>query len=74
MPLIEERNWRDDADLAETYVNWGGYAYTGDETTGVDAREAFRHRLAGVQVAVHNQDNREHEFSTATIICNSTAA
>ncbi|HEV3021814.1 MAG TPA: cobaltochelatase subunit CobN, partial [Pirellulales bacterium] len=28
LALIDERNWRDDADLAETYVNWGGYAYT----------------------------------------------
>ena len=28
LPLIDERNWHDDADLAETYVNWGGYAYS----------------------------------------------
>jgi cobaltochelatase CobN len=61
LPLIEEGNWRDQADLAEAYVNWGGYAYT-DENEGVDAREAFRDRLASVQVAVHNQDNREHDI------------
>jgi cobaltochelatase CobN len=61
LPLIDERNWRNDADLAETYVNWGGYAYTA-EGAGVDAREVFRQRLAGVQVAVHNQDNREHDL------------
>src|SRR5581483_188986 len=41
-------------------VNWGGYAYTADEM-GVDARTVFRDRLAGVQVALHNQDNREHD-------------
>jgi cobaltochelatase CobN len=61
LPLIDERNWRDDADFAETYVNWGGYAYTAD-ATGVDARASFRRRLAEVQVAVHNQDNREHDI------------
>jgi cobaltochelatase CobN len=61
LPLIDERNWRDDADLAETYVNWGGYAYTGDDQ-GTDARAAFRARLAQVQLALHNQDNREHDI------------
>ena len=61
LPLIEEGNWRDQADLAEAYVNWGGYAYTGDED-GIDARDVFRQRLSGVEVAVHNQDNREHDI------------
>jgi cobaltochelatase CobN len=61
LPLIDERNWHDDADFAETYINWGGYAYTADEM-GVDARAVFRERLAGVQVALHNQDNREHDI------------
>ena len=27
LPLIDARNWRDDADLAEVYAVWGGYAY-----------------------------------------------
>jgi len=61
LPLIDERNWHDDADFAETYVNWGGYAY-GADGQGVEARDAFRHRLAGIQVALHNQDNREHDI------------
>jgi cobaltochelatase CobN len=61
LPLIDERNWRDDADFAETYVNWGGYAYTAD-AQGVDARDAFRRRLGEVRVALHNQDNREHDI------------
>jgi cobaltochelatase CobN len=61
LSLIDERNWHSDADLAQTYVNWGGYAYTADEP-GVDARDVFRERLAGVQVALHNQDNREHDI------------
>jgi cobaltochelatase CobN len=61
LALIDERNWRDDADLAETYVNWGGYAYTAD-ASAVDARVSFRRRLAQIEVAVHNQDNREHDL------------
>jgi cobaltochelatase CobN len=61
LPLIDERNWRDAADFADAYVNWGGYAYTADDY-GVDARDTFRHVLGDVQVAVKNQDNREHDI------------
>lgn len=61
LPLIQHRNWEGDADFAEAYVNWGGYAYARG-TQGSDQRDAFRTRLAGVQVALHNQDNREHDI------------
>lgn len=61
LPLIDQRNWQQDADFAEAYVNWGGYAYAADEQ-GVDARDVFRQRLSSVQVALHNQDNREHDI------------
>jgi cobaltochelatase CobN len=61
LQLLDEKSWRTDADLAATYVNWGGYAYT-RESYGVDARGAFREALAQVNVAVKNQDNREHDI------------
>ena len=61
LPLIQEKNWQTDADFAESYVNWGGYAY-GRGEQGSDEREAFRTRLSGVQIALHNQDNREHDI------------
>ncbi len=61
LPLIDEGIWRDTTDFAEAYVSWGGYAYTAD-AYGVDARAAFRRALSGVQVAVKNQDNREHDI------------
>ncbi|MDP1772474.1 MAG: cobaltochelatase subunit CobN [Methylobacter sp.] len=61
LPLIQEKNWQADADFAEAYVNWGGYAY-GRSQQGKDERDAFRTRLSGVQVALHNQDNREHDI------------
>jgi cobaltochelatase CobN len=61
LQLIDDQAWRDDADLAATYVNWGGYAYTREEY-GTDARGAFREALAQVTVAIKNQDNREHDI------------
>ncbi|MGH2599110.1 MAG: cobaltochelatase subunit CobN, partial [Dehalococcoidia bacterium] len=61
LPLIDERNWQGVADFAEAYVNWGGYAYTAEEY-GADARTDFQLQLTGVQVAVKNQDNREHDI------------
>ena len=61
LPLIQEKNWQTDADFAEAYVNWGGYAYARG-APGIDERDAFRTRLSGVQVALHNQDNREHDI------------
>ncbi|MBV8075380.1 MAG: cobaltochelatase subunit CobN, partial [Planctomycetaceae bacterium] len=59
--LIDERNWKSDADLAEVYINWGSYAYTARDH-GVAAAEPFRRRLSQVAVAVQNQDNREHDI------------
>jgi len=61
LPLIQEQNWQSQHDFADAYVAWGGYAYTGEEY-GVDAHQAFRTRLAGIEVALHNQDNREHDI------------
>ncbi len=61
LPLIDEKNWSGPGDFAQAYVNWGGYAYTAEEQ-GADARDTFRHLLSGVQVALHNQDNREHDI------------
>jgi cobaltochelatase CobN len=61
LPLIDERNWETDADFARAYLNWGGYAYS-RSAAGVDAREEFKNQLAGVEIALHNQDNREHDI------------
>jgi cobaltochelatase CobN len=61
LQLVDEQAWRDNADLAQAYVNWGGYAYTRQEF-GIDARDAFQRALARISVAVKNQDNREHDI------------
>jgi cobaltochelatase CobN len=59
--LIDERGWRGDADLARAYVAWGGYAY-GAKADGVAEHRLFEQRLAGVELVLHNQDNREHDI------------
>jgi cobaltochelatase CobN len=61
LPLIDARNWRDDADLARVYEVWGGYAY-GRGLDGRDARADMRSSFARISVAVKNQDTREHDI------------
>ncbi|HEY1946956.1 MAG TPA: cobaltochelatase subunit CobN [Bryobacteraceae bacterium] len=59
--LMETGHWQTDQDLAHVFLEWGGYAYAKD-ANGVDARGVFADRLKTVQVALHNQDNREHDI------------
>lgn len=59
--LIDESLWRDDADIAETYLTWSGYAYGGGRD-GIAAHDALRERLSQTQAVLHNQDNREHDI------------
>ncbi|MDH1264941.1 cobaltochelatase subunit CobN [Pseudomonas sp. GD03944] len=58
---IEERLWQTREDLAEVYLNWGGYAY-GKDSDGTPARAQFAERLEHLQAVLHNQDNREHDI------------
>jgi len=58
---IDARLWQSREDLAEVYLNWGGYAY-GASDEGTPARERFAKRLSQVQAVVQNQDNREHDL------------
>lgn len=59
--LIDERGWRDEADLARAWIVWGGYAY-GAGAEGVAEHARFETRLRGVEAVVQNQDNREHDL------------
>ena len=58
---IDGRHWQSREDLAEVYLNWGGYAY-GAADEGTPARAEFAQRLSQVQAVVQNQDNREHDL------------
>ena len=59
--LVETGHWKTTDDLAKVFLEWGGYAY-GRNSYGADARGVFAERLKTVQVALHNQDNREHDI------------
>ncbi|MEM7338809.1 MAG: cobaltochelatase subunit CobN [Actinomycetota bacterium] len=61
LPVIESKNWRSDADLAEVYLAWSGFAY-GRDRFGTAEPDAMRRRFAAIDVAVKNQDNREHDI------------
>jgi cobaltochelatase CobN len=62
--LIDERCWETRNDLAQAYLNWGGYAYGNQpsDSDGVDAKDSFQHRLSKLEAVVQNQDNREHDL------------
>ncbi|MER5427332.1 cobaltochelatase subunit CobN [Streptosporangium roseum] len=62
LPLIDSRNWRDDADLAEVYAVWGGFAY-GRGVDGVPAREDMETAYRRIAVAAKNVDTREHDIA-----------
>ena len=62
LQVVESGNWRSDADLAEVYTTWGGYAYG----RGLDGREAgddMRANYRRIQVAAKNIDTREHDIA-----------
>jgi cobaltochelatase CobN len=61
LPVIERGSWRTDADLAEVYLAWSGFAY-GRHRFGDPAPQEMRRRFAAIEVAVKNQDNREHDI------------
>ena len=62
LPLIDARNWRTDADLAEVYAVWGGYAY-GRGLDGRSARADMQAAFARISVAAKNTDTREHDIA-----------
>ncbi len=66
--LIDEKGWKTRADLAESYVAWGGWAY-GAGAEGEASHSLFRDRLSKVEAVVQNQDNREHDLAHAAAHC-----
>ncbi|MFE9566575.1 cobaltochelatase subunit CobN [Streptomyces sp. NPDC006487] len=62
LQLIDSRDWRTDADLAEVYTVWGGYAY-GRGLEGRAAREEMETAYKRITVAAKNTDTREHDIA-----------
>ena len=62
LQLIDSRNWRDDADLAQVYTAWGGFAY-GRGLDGVSATDDMNRQYRRIAVAAKNTDTREHDIA-----------
>ncbi|MDQ1740119.1 MAG: cobaltochelatase CobN, partial [Pseudonocardiales bacterium] len=62
LPLFDSGNWRDDADLAEVYAAWGGFAY-GRGVDGIQARPDMENAYRRINVAAKNVDSREHDIA-----------
>ncbi|MGD6809352.1 MAG: cobaltochelatase subunit CobN [Candidatus Bathyarchaeia archaeon] len=58
---IDSKNWKDQKDLANIYVTWGGYAY-GRNNFGKSAPDQFKHRLGNVNLTVKNDNTREYDI------------
>ncbi|MEM1333487.1 MAG: cobaltochelatase subunit CobN, partial [Actinomycetota bacterium] len=61
LPVIEQGWWRTQQDLAEVYLAWSGFAY-GRARHGDADPEGMARRFAAIDIAVKNQDNREHDI------------
>ena len=65
---LDASAWEGDADLAETYVNWGGYAYGGGAEDGGErhygeaAHDLLARQLAGIEVAYMKQSSAEYDM------------
>jgi cobaltochelatase CobN len=59
--MIDERIWEDEADLADAWLGWSGYAY-GAGAEGRSERPMLEARLGAADAVLHNQDNREHDL------------
>ncbi|MHB9752869.1 cobaltochelatase subunit CobN [Streptomyces sp. BYX5S] len=62
LQLIDSKDWRTDADLAEVYTVWGGYAY-GRGLEGKAARAEMETAYKRIAVAAKNTDTREHDIA-----------
>ena len=58
---IDSKNWKNEKDLAEIYVKWGGYAY-GRKNFGATVPDEFRRRLSRLDLTVKNEDTREYDM------------
>jgi cobaltochelatase CobN len=62
LQLIDSRAWRSDADLAEVYTAWGGFAY-GRGLDGAPASDDMQRQYRRIAVAAKNTDTREHDIA-----------
>ena len=57
---VDEGNWEDRSDLADVYVQWGGYAM-GKRGNVTEAHDSFERRLSNVDATVKIEDTMEQD-------------
>jgi cobaltochelatase CobN len=57
---VDEGNWEDRSDLADVYVQWGGYAM-GKRGKVSEAHDAFERRLSSVEATIKIEDTMEQD-------------
>ena len=62
LTVLESGNWRDDEDLADGLSRLGRVGLRAGWSRHGRPPTPSRRRLAGIEVAVKNQDNREHDI------------
>mgnify|MGYP000120730620 CR=1 FL=1 len=62
--LIDAKNWKEDQDLGNVYLAWGGYAYSRKQY-GVMAMEEFKRRLSSIDLVTKNEDTKEWDMMDA---------
>jgi cobaltochelatase CobN len=61
LAVIDNGDWQTSDDLAAVYRVWSGWSYRRGRF-GVADPDAMERRFAAIDVAVKNQDNREHDI------------
>jgi cobaltochelatase CobN len=61
LAVIDSGDWATADDLAVVYRTWGGWSYRRGRFGAADP-DAMARRFAAIDVAVKNQDNREHDI------------
>jgi cobaltochelatase CobN len=61
LAVIDSGEWDAPDDLAAVYRTWGGWSYRRGRFGAADP-DAMMRRFAAIDVAVKNQDNREHDI------------
>lgn len=58
--VLESGKWENPGDLGDVWLAWSGWSY-GRGGMGMPDRPGLEDRMARIEVAVKNQDNREHD-------------
>ncbi|WP_320676847.1 cobaltochelatase subunit CobN [Prochlorococcus sp. MIT 1300] len=59
--LIDNGQWNTRSDLGEVFMEWSKWSYD-DSANPKEDRKGLEEALEGTQIALHTQDNREHDL------------